>query len=202
MRIAVVNYGVGNLYSVTSALRKLGAEASVVRTLDPGSYDGIVLPGVGNFEAGSRELEASVLKFQLIDAARAGIPILGICLGLQLMFERSEEGPGRGLSLIRGEVLKLRVPMKLPHMGWNTLEVIRPSELLEGVESGEWAYFVHSYYPSPEDRNLVLCETEYHVRFPSVIGNRNLYGTQFHPEKSGETGRKILRNFVRSCVRK
>ncbi|MCS7142972.1 MAG: imidazole glycerol phosphate synthase subunit HisH [Aigarchaeota archaeon] len=202
MRVAVVNYGVGNIFSVTSALKRLGVEVEVVAKLDPKSYDAIVLPGVGNFEAGSKALSERGLRGAIIEAINAGVPVLGICLGMQLMLESSEEGEGEGLGVVKGRVVRLRVPGKLPHMGWNSLSLVRWSEFLDGLGDQEWAYFVHSYYPSPDDREVVLCETEYFIRFPSVLGFKGLYGTQFHPEKSGETGRKLLRNFIYKCVRR
>jgi len=197
MRIAVINYGVGNLFSVSAALRRMGAEPVIVEELDWKAYDGLILPGVGSFEAAAKNIHR--FREGLREAAAHGAPLLGICLGMQLLFERSEEGPGDGLSIFQGEVVKLRIDGKLPHMGWNTLRIVRDSPLLSGVEQGEWVYFVHSYYPSPREKELILAETSYHIDFPVVVGRANIYGTQFHPEKSGVTGSKILRNFIDIC---
>ncbi len=200
-RIGVLNYGVGNLFSVVSALSKLGAEVVLLGESGWDAIDGLVIPGVGNFEEGSRNIASH--RDKVSEFLSSGSPVLGICLGMQLLFEESEEGPGQGLGLLRGRVLRLRVTAKLPHIGWSRLRVVRPSELLEDVSSGEWVYYVHSYAPSPEEPEVVSAVSEYGgLEFPSVVSRRNLYGTQFHPEKSGETGRKVLRNFVKRSVRR
>ncbi|MCS7117394.1 MAG: imidazole glycerol phosphate synthase subunit HisH [Thaumarchaeota archaeon] len=200
-KIGVLNYGVGNLFSVVSALRRLGAEVELLSSLNGVELDGLVLPGVGNFTEGSKNIHAH--REKIIDLVGAGTPTLGICLGMQLLFDESEEGEGRGLGVFGGRVIRLRTSAKLPHIGWNKLYVVRRSELLEGVSSGEWVYFVHTFAPDPLDDSLVLALTRYSdVEFPSVVGSNNLFGTQFHPEKSGETGKKILKNFVRLCVRR
>ena len=151
-----------------------------------------MLPGVGNFREASRNL----CRFlgELLDEVGGGVPVLGICLRMRLFFEESEEG-GRGLGLLGGRVVRLPGSVKVPHMGWNTVEVVRDSEILDGCERG-YAYFAHSYHPDPTDRRVVAAETLYGVRFPSVVEWGNLYGTQFHPEKSGRFGAEILRNFA------
>ncbi|MCS7095317.1 MAG: imidazole glycerol phosphate synthase subunit HisH [Thaumarchaeota archaeon] len=201
VRIGVLNYGVGNLFSVVSGLRRLGAEVDLLESLSGVEPDGLVLPGVGNFTEGAKNIHAH--REKVIDLVDAGTPTLGICLGMQLLFEESEEGEGKGLSLFRGKVVKLRTSAKLPHIGWNRLLLVRRSELLEDVSSGEWVYFVHTFAPDPHDESIVLSLTHYgDTDFPSVVGSNNLFGTQFHPEKSGETGKKILRNFVKLCVRR
>ncbi|MEN3047231.1 MAG: imidazole glycerol phosphate synthase subunit HisH [Candidatus Caldarchaeales archaeon] len=200
-RIGVLNYGVGNLFSVVSALRRLGAEVELLESLDRAELDGLVLPGVGNFTEGAVNLAAQ--RDAVLELVGSGTPTLGICLGMQLLFEGSEEGEGRGLSVFGGRVVRLRTSAKLPHIGWNRLRVIRESELLEGISSGDWVYFVHSYAPDPRDRSIVLATTEYGgYAFPSIVGSGNVFGTQFHPEKSGETGRRVLRNFVGVCARR
>ncbi len=201
VRIGVLSYGVGNLFSVVSALSKLGAEVVLLKGSGWDSIDGLVIPGVGNFEEGSRNI--AFHRDEIFEFLSSGSPVLGICLGMQLLFEGSEEGPGQGLGLLRGRVLRLRVGAKLPHIGWSRLKVVRPCGLVEGISSGEWVYYVHSYAPSPEEPEVVSVVSEYGgIEFPSVVFHRNLYGTQFHPEKSGGTGRKVLRNFVDLCVRK
>ena len=156
--------------------------------------DAIVLPGVGNFKEGSRNLR--VLKEDIVRLAKAGVPIFGVCLGMQLLFEASEESAGEGLTLLKGRVLRLPQHVKTPHMGWNTLRVSEPNDLLEGVDEGDYFYFVHSYYVNPADRNIIVAETDYGANFASVIAKRNVYGTQFHPEKSGKPGGCVLLNFA------
>lgn len=123
------------------------------------------------------------------------MPLLGVCLGMQMLFTESLEGDGAGLNLLRGNVVKLPSAVKIPHMGWNTLHITKQTDLLEGVNEGSFVYFVHSYYPCDLDRDVVAAETTYGVTFASIVARRNVYGTQFHPEKSGETGLKILKNF-------
>ncbi len=156
--------------------------------------DGVVLPGVGNFSTASRNIKP--FKPVLVDLSGEGRPLLGICLGMQILFGESEESWGRGLNLIGGRVVRLPRGVKTPHMGWNTLEVCRWSELLDGVEEGSYFYFVHSYYAEPDDEDVVAAKTEYGVRFPSVISSGCIFGTQFHPEKSGKSGALILKNFA------
>ncbi|MEM0375088.1 MAG: imidazole glycerol phosphate synthase subunit HisH [Nitrososphaerota archaeon] len=200
-RIGVLTYGVGNLFSVTRALSRLGAEVLLLDESGWTEIDGLVVPGVGNFEEGSRNISAH--RERIADLIASGVPVLGICLGMQLLFEESEEGPGRGLGILKGRVLRLRVSAKLPHIGWSRLRVVRDCELLEGVNSGDWVYYVHSYAPSPEDPEVVVALSEYAgLEFPAVICSGNLCGTQFHPEKSGRTGMRILGNFVALCVRR
>jgi glutamine amidotransferase len=130
-----------------------------------------------------------------------GTPILGICLGLQLFFESSEEGPGEGLTFFKGNIATLPKNVKVPHMGWNTLNIIKPNELLDGIAEGTYVYFVHSLYPIPKDPAIVITKTEYGTTFTSAVAKDNIYGTQFHPEKSGDIGLKILKNFAKIVVR-
>lgn len=196
LKAFVLHYGVGNVFSVEKAFKGLGFDVEVGRKLHKG-VDCLVLPGVGSFQAAAEDI--SSYRGELVDVMRSGIPVLGICLGMQILFEESEEGPGKGLSLLRGRVVSLPEGVKKPHMGWNRIWKTGSSTLLEGV-GHEWVYFNHTYYPSPEDSGLVLARTSYGVEFPSVIGSGNVYGTQFHPEKSSSTGLKILQNF-RSIVR-
>jgi len=129
------------------------------------------------------------------------VPLLGICLGFQLFFPESEEGAGKGLSLFKGKNVKLSSSVKVPHMGWNTLEIVRQSELFDGVDNGAYVYFVHSLYPAPTDKEIVCTETHYGTTFSSAIEAKNVYGTQFHPEKSGEVGMRILQNFAMIVTR-
>jgi len=200
VRVAVLDYAVGNLFSITAALRRLGADAEVT-PLGPGleEADAIVLPGVGSFPAAMGRLgpAASMLR-----EAASEKPVLGICLGMQLFFEESIEGgpPTRGLGLLPGRVVELPAGVKRPHMGWNTVWPVGEPALLEGVEPGSYFYFVHSYYAETRGPH-VAGYTEYGVRFPSLVESPPLYGTQFHPEKSGRKGMLVLRNFLREAKR-
>lgn len=204
--VVVVDYGLGNLRSVTRGLER--ANAGVTITDDPASFaaaDGIVLPGVGAFREGMDN--AGPYRDALADAADRGQPIFGICLGMQMLLGSSEEaehageGEVEGLDFVPGTNVRFEVDRKVPHMGWNELDVQREHPLVEGVD-GQYAYFVHSYYAAPDDVNAVVASTDYGVDFPSVIANEDgtIFGTQFHPEKSGETGLRILRNFVDLCA--
>ncbi|MEM2182178.1 MAG: imidazole glycerol phosphate synthase subunit HisH [Nitrososphaerota archaeon] len=197
MKIGILNYGIGNLYSLTNAFRRLGVYVEIFTDLSRSEIDGLVLPGVGNFEAAARNI--SLMREEIIEVFNSSMPILGICLGMQLFFERSEEGAGSGLGVFSGEVVRFRIDGKLPHIGWNTLSKVKDSPILENVNDGEWVYYVHSYYAIPRDRNIVLAETNYGVNFPSVVGSSSKFGTQFHPEKSSTTGQKILKNFLNIC---
>ncbi len=204
--VVLVDYGLGNLRSVTRGLERAGAEVTL--TADPADFDradGIVLPGVGAFSEGMEN--AGPFRDALVDAATEGMPLFGICLGMQMLLTTSEEaetvgqGDVQGLDLVSGTNLRFDEGQKVPHMGWNELAVTRDHPLVEGVD-GEYAYFVHSYYAAPEDESAIVATTDYEIEFPAVIANDagNVFGTQFHPEKSGETGLRILRNFVEYCL--
>jgi imidazole glycerol-phosphate synthase subunit HisH len=198
--VAIVDYGVGNLLSLKFALEKTGMKSKIVpptQTLK--SADAIALPGVGNFSAAAKALEP--VKEELISIVKSGTPILGICLGLQLYFETSEEGPGQGLAFFKGKDIRLVGQVKIPHMGWNTIQKVKENELFEGVNDGAFVYFVHSLYPVPVDKEIICTQTEYSQTFTSAIASKNIYGTQFHPEKSGDIGLKILQNFARAVSR-
>lgn len=192
---AIIDCGVGNLFSISCALKKVGLEAKIISaSKDLRNADAVVLPGVGNFKAGSRSLR--ILRQHIVTLVEAGIPLLGVCLGMHLLFEKSQESPGNGLSLLEGRVMRLPRSVKIPHMGWNTLEVFKPDGLLDGVDGDDHFYFVHSYYADPWDKDVVVAETDYGLTFASVIVKENVYGTQFHPEKSGRPGELVLRNFA------
>jgi glutamine amidotransferase len=204
--VVLVDYGLGNLRSVTRGLERAGAEVTL--TSDPSEIDaadGIVLPGVGAFSEGMEN--AGPFRDALVDAAEAGRPLFGICLGMQMLLTSSEEsetvgqGDVRGLDLVPGTNRRFDEGQKVPHMGWNELDVRREHPIVEGVD-GEYAYFVHSYYAAPEDEDAVVVTTDYGIDFPAIVANEagNVFGTQFHPEKSGETGLRILRNFVEYCL--
>ncbi len=196
MRVAIVEYGVGNLNSVHRAVREIGGEPLLTRNpADIRDADAVILPGVGHFGAAARTLEETGLRDELLEAI-GSIPILGICLGMQLLMESSEEEPSaRGLGVFRGTCVELPETVKRPHMGWNEVRTLTP-ELSEF--NGAMFYFAHSYRVAPEDDRVVLGVTEYGERFPSVIGDadRRVYGVQFHPEKSGPTGLKLLRRVI------
>ncbi|RZV11073.1 glutamine amidotransferase [Natrinema hispanicum] len=204
--VVIVDYGLGNLRSVTRGLERAGADVEI--TDDPAAFhdaDGVVLPGVGAFREGVEN--ADPLREDLLEVAESGTPLFGICLGMQMLLTTSEEGETdgesavQGLDLIPGTNVRFAEGQKVPHMGWNELEVEREHPLVEGVD-GNYAYFVHSYYAAPDDEHAVVATTEYGREFPSIVANEagNVFGTQFHPEKSGETGLRILQNFVEICA--
>jgi glutamine amidotransferase len=195
-RAALIDYGVGNIFSMKKALQRAGFAVDVTsESKDISSADAIVLPGVGAFGVAAKNI--ATLKPTILEDMERGVPLLGSCLGMQLLFDSSEEGSGEGLSIIRGGVIRFGGELKIPHMGWNTLMIVRPDELLEGIEEDDYFYFVHSYYVSPDDSKVVVAETGYDVEFPSVVSRDAVYGTQFHPEKSGKAGAALLENFAR-----
>jgi len=200
-KVAVINYGVGNLRSLQRGLEKSGAE--VLITYSPSDLtesDAIVLPGVGAFVEAIKNL--SPLSDAVLRSVRDGKPLLGICLGLQLLFTRSYEGGLKnGLNLIQGEIVKLPDTVKTPHIGWNTIQIAKPNPLVENVQNNSFMYFVHTYFPQPSEHRGVVAYTEYGVKFPSIIAKENLFATQFHPEKSSKPGLAILKNFVKIVKR-
>lgn len=198
--LAIIDYGMGNLRSVQKGFEKTGHAALV--TSDPEQIRAatkVVLPGVGAFGDAMDELRRRELIGPIKEAIGAGKPFLGICLGLQLLFETGYEG-GRqeGLGILPGEVVRFDLPheFKVPHMGWNQLEIVRPAPLLEGLACGTHVYFVHSYYVVPRDRGVIAAETEYGVRFTSMVWRDNVFATQFHPEKSQADGLRMLKSFA------
>ncbi len=198
--ITVIDYGIGNLRSVTKALEFLGCQVTL--TSDPNEVmraNKLVLPGVGAFGAGMRNLTQLGLVDAIRDAVQRGTPLLGICLGLQLLFDGSEEmGRHEGLKLVRGKVVRFPETnnIRIPHMGWNALKIRKSEPLFKGVPDGAMVYFVHSYFPVPDDNSVIAATTEHGVEFVSAIAIDNIFGTQFHPEKSSKVGLQILRNFV------
>lgn len=195
MRLVVADPGVGNLHSLRKALECVGAQPHV--SPEPAAWlgaDVLVLPGVGTFGAGLRALEPA--RDALHGKLRSGAPALGVCLGLQLLLERSDEDPGDGLGFIRGDVKRFppKAP-KVPHMGWNRVHH-QPDPVFDGVPQDAYFYFVHSYYPDPEE-DVGIAETHHGITFQSVLRKGNTYAAQFHPEKSGPHGLKFLENFLR-----
>ncbi|MBO8127716.1 MAG: imidazole glycerol phosphate synthase subunit HisH [Peptococcaceae bacterium] len=197
--IAVIDYGMGNLRSVQKGLEKSGQEVRIVtKPEELEQARGIVLPGVGAFADAMRNLVAKGFDKAIDRAVEAGKPFLGICLGQQLLFEYSEEwGLTRGLGIFPGRVRRLPPDLKVPHMGWNQVFMKRYSPLMDGIPDGSRFYFVHSYYVEPGTPGIVIGETDYGVRFASVVGKGYVYGIQFHPEKSSILGLRILENFGR-----
>ena len=191
--VAVIDFGAGNLMSISKALEHLGAKVNVTSDeREIQAADAAVLPGVGAFYDAMKEINhlKNVIKNM------GDRPLLGICLGLQLLFKESEEGGlYQGLGILNGRVVRFKGEVKVPHMGWNSVKLIRNSPLLRGVENESYFYFVHSYYAVPEE-DIATGVTSYGLDFPSVIEKDNIYATQFHPEKSGKAGLKLLENFL------
>lgn len=198
--IGVVDYGAGNLRSVANALKHLGAEFAIVSQADQlkGAVK-IILPGVGAFSIGMEGLRKSGMARAITERVASGTPLLGICLGMQFLFEASEEmGLHRGLGLLRGRVIRFpRSGLKVPHVGWNRLMIRGSNPLLQDIPCGSYAYFVHSYFAWAADPQDILAEAEYGVTFPAVVARDNVFGVQPHPEKSQAVGLRILRNFIR-----
>jgi glutamine amidotransferase len=200
-RIVIIDYGMGNLRNVQKGFEGVGFEAKVTRNKkEIRMASAIVLPGVGAFQDCMANLEKYGLVELLLRSIEKGKPYLGICLGLQILFSESEEfGSHKGLDLIKGKVVKFRPDSehKVPHMGWNTVEIEKKVPMLEGIESGDFFYFVHSYYVIPGERQWVATLTTYEKPFVSSIWKENLFATQFHPEKSQQKGLRILENFAK-----
>lgn len=199
--LAVIDYGAGNLRSVLHALHHLGvAQMKLVR--EPADLNGahqIILPGVGAFGAGMQQLRKQDLIAPIKDALAAGTPYLGICLGMQFLFERSDEmGNHAGLGVLPGYVTRFpsSLELKIPHMGWNKIEATRPSRLIENLPGDGYAYFVHSYYCVPANTDDLLLTADYGMKFAAGVQRDNIYGVQFHPEKSQTIGLRILSNFL------
>jgi glutamine amidotransferase len=202
MTIAVVDYGIGNLRSAEKALQHLGADARL--TSDAGEISAaaaVVLPGVGNFGACMRALRDSGLEPVTRSAATDGRPFLGICVGMQMLFDGSDESPDvEGLGIVAGRITRLPDTVRLPQMGWNTLETRPGSRLLAGLPDPAWCYFVHTYAPEPADAEVVAAWCDYGRRFAAAIERGPLWATQFHPEKSGAIGLALLANFVKAAT--
>jgi glutamine amidotransferase len=197
LQVSIFNYGVGNLYSLQAALRREGANPQLINNVRRArTADALLLPGVGSFQEAARRLPRAEIR----DLARDGKPLFGICLGLQLFFDRSDEGPGKGLGLFPGRIKRLPSTVKVPQIGWNTLNIKNHNEFVDQIPNEAWVYYVHSYYPATEG-NWVSATSEYGLEYPTLVAEKNILGTQFHPEKSGTTGRAILRNFLRSIRR-
>ena len=198
--LTVVDYGMGNLHSVSKALEKAGAQVTL--SADPvviAKADKLVLPGVGACADAMEELEKRGLVGPILDHISSGKKFLGICLGLQLLFEKNyEHGEHDGLGIIAGNVVRFQTTeLKVPHMGWNTLEMTPGARLFEGIPNECYVYFVHSYYVAPADQSVIASRTTYGETFTSAVATDNIWATQFHPEKSQKVGLKMLENFVK-----
>lgn len=223
--VTIIDYGIGNLRSIEKAFQAVGAD--VIRTDRPEVIvraERVVLPGVGAFGACADEIRRRGLEEPVREVIAAGKPFMGVCVGMQLLFEESDEmGRHAGLGILPGRIVHFRAapathpvaepqsvslgdagawdhdaarPLKVPHMGWNTIRIERPSALLDGIEQGAFFYFVHSYHARPDEASDVLASTTYGAEFPAIVHRNNVYGVQFHPEKSQKNGLRLLRNFV------
>jgi glutamine amidotransferase len=203
--ISIVDYGMGNLRSVKKAFENLGFSISVTKNSDEIlNSDGLVLPGVGAFGDCMKNLTAYDLVKPIKNFIKSGKPFLGICLGLQLLFEESEESPGiKGLGILKGNVVRFPrsrdEKLKIPHMGWNQIELQTDLPILKGIPQGSWFYFVHSYFPKPKDKGVDAVKTGYGIEFTSAVQKENVFACQFHPEKSSTLGLRILENFAFMC---
>lgn len=198
--IAIVDYDAGNIKSVEKALEYIGEQPFVTRDSETIlSADKVILPGVGSFGDAMEKLQKYGLVEILHEVVKKGIPLLGICLGLQLLFESSEETPGvHGLGVLKGKVVRIpdKAGYKIPHMGWNSININTKSELFRGIPENSYVYFVHSYYLHAEDRSIVTAQTEYGTAIDAAVEKDNVFACQFHPEKSSEVGQQILKNFI------
>jgi len=199
VKVAIFDYGAGNIFSLKNSLEKNNAQVDVITSFDKtNSYSGLLLPGVGNFDPAIKSIR-DYSKTDFVDFVGNDMPVLGICLGMEMFFEKSEEGKEKGLEIIDGEVIILPPSMKVPHMGWNDLEIKKPGKLLEGVDNGSWVYFVHSYRVKPNSIDVITAESDYGVKVPAVVEQDNFFGTQFHPEKSSSAGKIMIKNFLDVC---
>ncbi|MFC0525493.1 imidazole glycerol phosphate synthase subunit HisH [Pontibacillus salicampi] len=201
--IGIIDYGMGNLFSVSKALERLGVPYTLSHSpQELEKCQGLILPGVGAFPDAMKALNKTGMKQYILNKVEEGIPLLGICLGMQLLFDESEEnGTTEGLQLLPGRVVRFAGKdaaghaYKIPHMGWNELQHLQPEAKLLSKMDGGYVYFVHSYYVDTPDKHVVLASAQYETEVPAVVGKGNVYGAQFHPEKSSTTGMKILENF-------
>ena len=201
--IALIDYGMGNLFSVEKAFVSAGAKNLEI-TKNPGvikKASAVILPGVGNFGLAANNLRSLGLDIAIKDSIAFGKPFFGICLGLQLLMNSSEEAPGvHGLGILNGKVIgfSTETTLKIPQIGWNSISILNNHKYLSGIKNGEYFYFVHSYYVALEDKSCIAGTTEYGIEFCSCVGKDNIFATQFHPEKSQDVGLQIIRNFVES----
>jgi glutamine amidotransferase len=201
MKVAIFDYGAGNIFSLKNSLENAGATVDVITSFDVKNiYSALLLPGVGNFDPAMNSI-SKYSKSSFVDFVNNETPVLGICLGMEMFFEKSQEGKEAGLDVIPGEVILLPNTMKVPHMGWNSLQIKKPGVILEGVEENSWVYFVHSYRVKPSSDDIITAQALHGILVPAVIESDNFYGTQFHPEKSGDVGKIMINNFLNVCKR-
>jgi len=198
MKLIIIDYDVGNFRNVQKAFQAVDAEAEISNSVEVArSADALVLPGVAAFGDAMRHLQERGLDQPVLEAVQAGKPVLGICVGLQLLFEESEEmGQHRGLGVLPGRVVRFPTGLTVPHMGWNQIEPQRDHPLLRQVDPGDFAYFAHSYHAVPQQAQDIIACTDYGLPYPSIVGRDNVCAIQFHPEKSQQVGLQILKNFV------
>lgn len=199
--IAIIDYGAGNIQSVYKALKFIGADCKVTSNKDEIlNADGAILPGVGSFGDAMDTMTKRGIKDTIIEYTKSGKPFLGICLGLQLLFPESEETPGvKGLDIFKGTITKIpnqNRTLKIPHMGWNNISIKQKNGIFKDIEGEPYVYFVHSFYLKAQDKDIVAATTQYGVEIDAAVQKGNIIATQFHPEKSGEVGLKMLKNFV------
>lgn len=196
-KIAIVDYGMGNLRSVEKAFEFIGAKAKITDNSEEiMSSSGILLPGVGAFPDAMENIKKLGLDKVLKEVVKNGTPLMGICLGMQLLFEESDEVRiTEGLGFLKGKIKKFEIDLKIPHMGWNDLIIDKPCEILKDVEEGSYVYFVHSFYAQIEEEGVLNAHSFYGIDTPAVVSKGNVFGLQFHPEKSGEPGMQMLKNF-------
>ena len=181
VRVAIFDYGAGNIFSLKNSLEKNNAKVDVITTFDnSNNYSGLILPGVGNFDPAIKSIRERSKK-QFNDFVKDKIPVLGICLGMEMFFEKSEEGKEKGLNIMKGEVVLLPKNMKIPHMGWNNIQIKQQSKILDGIDNGSWVYFVHSYRIKPKNDAIVVADADYGIQVPAVVEEKTFFGTQFHP---------------------
>jgi glutamine amidotransferase len=202
--ITIIDYGAGNIKSIANSVAALGYRVKVTSSPhDVAAADVLILPGVGAAADTMKSLKSLRITDALTEYVAGDRPFLGICIGLQVLFDRTEENGGHDcLGIVHGEVCRLRAVNKIPHMGWNQVRQCSDHPVFEGIPDGSYFYFVHSYYPVPEDKAIIAGETDYGISFCSVIARKGLVATQFHPEKSGDTGLRFLKNFVKFGLNK
>lgn len=205
--IAIIDYGAGNLQSVVKALNYINCECKITNDINEIlSADGAILPGVGSFEDAMNSMRSCGADKAVKEFVATGKPLLGICLGLQLLFAESEESPdAKGLALLDGTITKIpndNGNLKIPHMGWNSLDIKKPEGLFKGIEENSYVYFVHSYFLAATNKDIVSSQTQYGTTIDASVAYKNIMATQFHPEKSGAVGLQILRNFADMANRK
>ena len=199
VRVAIFDYGAGNIFSLKNSLEKNNAEVDVITNFDnSNNYSGLILPGVGNFDPAIKSIRERSKK-QFNEFVKDKIPVFGICLGMEMFFEKSEEGKEKGLDIMKGKVILLPKNMKIPHMGWNNIKIKQQSKILEGIKDGSWVYFVHSYRVKPKNEAIVVADADYGIQVPAIVEQNTFFGTQFHPEKSGQVGAIMIQNFLTVC---